>query len=800
MTPVIDLVSRLLESGNRPGALDLLATLRRHFPSEPTPYQQAAALLRAAQDDAALDALLADARRQLTDDPWPLIESATLAQARGQWQIAFDHAAQSLGRFPDHPPGYRLATYALRQLGRLDECDALLETCREAFSALSWPLAEWSWVAQNRRDWREAARRAELTRAAFPAERAGYMVGNQALREFSRFDDALALLRSARSLFGNEAWVDKDEAWLELARPDLARAAALAADLRNRRPNDRAGYVIGGQAYRRLKQVPEADAVYREAMARFPGDTWPLVDPPQPKLAGRDPQGAAGYATAVKAAREAGNLAQARQIAEDWRAALPRDQEPWLTLVELARRAGETRAADDLLSAAVVEFPDHAQLALRHALAPSAPGMPSARNIPEAHDRFQRLHQRFTTFIDGYEAHVAMLRENHRPHDATAVLREALMRFPDHAGLVIEQARIAEQIGDFESAIRLFLDARNRFADRVEAHVGVASAFCAAGRPDEAELASTAALKVFPKHISAWRMHATVAEARNDLHEAATRWRKAAARFPGDCDIGNALFRAQQAISDSDGIVGPSVVEAPRQLAAAERMTLSSVADRFESLGGTQQGCEFGFVQRHANVEPLGLLRWAHLPYEGLAAMLEQRLAGIGSAEQTELGYYSGGEAGNLEYKITDKRYHFVMHTFVKQSEHDFDKMYSLSCRRLKFLARKLLEDLQSDAKIFVFKIAERNLTDAELDRLRTSMRYYGDNSLLYVRYADSESPPGSVIEREPGLLVGFIDQFSVRPGGGPRTPSMRYWSEICVGAYRIWANRRARAEPVGNS
>ena len=68
------------------------------------------------------------------------------------------------------------------------------------------------------------------------------------------------------------------------------------------------------------------------------------------------------------------------------------------------------------------------------------------------------------------------------------------------------------------------------------------------------------------------------------------------------------------ASSDEDTTVGET-------LSPGE--AVSEIAMRFESLGGGGLnengwafGCEFGYFQRHAGVEPLGLLRWASIAPE----------------------------------------------------------------------------------------------------------------------------------------------------------------------------------------
>ena len=88
--------------------------------------------------------------------------------------------------------------------------------------------------------------------------------------------------------------------------------------------------------------------------------------------------------------------------------------------------------------------------------------------------------------------------------------------------------------------------------------------------------------------------------------------------------------------------------------------------------------------------------------------------------------------------------------------------MLAQVCRRLKFLSQKLIADLKSGEKIFVYKITARSLTRTELAGLRAAMARYGDNTLLYVSYADPDHPDGSVELVEPGLIIGYIDRFAM--------------------------------------
>jgi hypothetical protein len=219
---------------------------------------------------------------------------------------------------------------------------------------------------------------------------------------------------------------------------------------------------------------------------------------------------------------------------------------------------------------------------------------------------------------------------------------------------------------------------------------------------------------------------------------------------------------------------------APKPDEATVDPGLRDLMMRFENLGGRGLGCEFGIVQRDCGAEPLGLLRWADMPYEGLIAALAARFDGVGSAANTELFLAPIG-GGRQEYCTRDRRGMMFMRTFIGETEAPFDKMYASACRRLQYLARKLVDDLTQGSKIFVFRLTDRVLTDAELDRLHAAMRAYGDNTLLYVRHQDAAHRNGTVERAAPGLLIGYIDRFKLSPTGEvSKTPATGSWLRIC--------------------
>lgn len=223
-----------------------------------------------------------------------------------------------------------------------------------------------------------------------------------------------------------------------------------------------------------------------------------------------------------------------------------------------------------------------------------------------------------------------------------------------------------------------------------------------------------------------------------------------------------------------------------------------SVVMKFESLGGTGHGCEFGLFQRKYGGEPLGLLRWADLGHELLTTALVNRFDGVGAPEFTEVFVPENSE----EWWTSDKRYWMAMRSFVRTDQVTYEQMRAQVTKRQGFLRRKLIADLEEGAKTFAYKNMIRNLSSGELRLLYEAVRGYGRNVLLYVRFADAAHPHGTVVPAAPGLLVGHIAHFGFSPEDKYIAPSEPLFLEVCRNAAAMREAGLAREDedtPLGD-
>ena len=209
----------------------------------------------------------------------------------------------------------------------------------------------------------------------------------------------------------------------------------------------------------------------------------------------------------------------------------------------------------------------------------------------------------------------------------------------------------------------------------------------------------------------------------------------------------------------------------------------------FESLG---ENCEFGLVQRRCGAEPLGLLRFSSTPLPSLVAALDNNFANLGQAENLEVEVSANGR----EYMVREKKYHLLYHPWVLTGEATAEEVHQREVKRLPYLTRKLVEDLNEARKIFIYR-GMSPLPEADLRRLLAALRRYGPNALLWVELHDAAHQAGTVEEIGEGLLKGYIDRFA--PGENAHDLSLPVWIAICQNAHRLHqAERAARSRVAG--
>ncbi|MGC8475808.1 MAG: hypothetical protein ACP5NP_05590 [Acetobacteraceae bacterium] len=216
----------------------------------------------------------------------------------------------------------------------------------------------------------------------------------------------------------------------------------------------------------------------------------------------------------------------------------------------------------------------------------------------------------------------------------------------------------------------------------------------------------------------------------------------------------------------------------PEDLARLTGLTAERFLLRFESLG---DNCEFGLVQRRCGAEPLGLLRWAAITAAEVVRGLNEGFAGLGVPANMSVRLEGGAHP---EYLIHDRAYAMTYHSFLGPAEVTEPELIERQATRLRFLRRKLLEDLAEGRKIFIIKRND-GLAEAELLAVLAALRRHNPAArLLGVLPAGAEHPPGTVRVTPEGLICGYIERFA--PPGAAQDFVLETWLALCVNAARL--------------
>lgn len=210
-----------------------------------------------------------------------------------------------------------------------------------------------------------------------------------------------------------------------------------------------------------------------------------------------------------------------------------------------------------------------------------------------------------------------------------------------------------------------------------------------------------------------------------------------------------------------------------------------NLAGRFESLGSN---CEFGFVQRELGHERPSLLRFAGLPLHKLLRGLRTSFDDLASPARLRLRDHRD------EYLGFDDVYLLDYHTGRKAAESCLESLQQTEPSRLRFLARKLLEDIEDGEKVLVVKDDE-GLSVTQVAALMQRVRARGTAVLLWVEQTTPGHAAGDVELVCPGLLRGWIERFADL-NQGAHTIAHATWRTLLVNAMTLHEAARPRQLP----
>jgi predicted Zn-dependent protease len=387
-----------------------------------------------------------------------------------------------------------------------------------------------------------------------------------------------------------------------------------------------------------------------------------------------------------------------------------------------------------------------------------------------------------------------------QPDHAEALLQAGLERFPHNRDFARTLVRLALDRRDAAAAAHW----RDRLVDRLQAALALqpdspdlliefVNAMAEVPQADwpipatHIEHVLQAAAERGSQDVFLHVAYAAIAAGRADWPEQHRRLADAAQRLPDD-----PLLRTRLAAAREIMLAEAEAPPPDRPSAAASGihpdLPPGELVLHFESLGGGGAneegwgfGCEFGYFQRECGEEPLSLLRWASIGPKNLIRALDEDLAGFGDIAALNLSDHTGEDWG-VDETIYHSRFD---HTHLSRANVPWQEARRLVALRMRFLARKLLGDLQAGEKLFVYRVINRVLGEAAILRLAQAVNRHGNNVLLFVALADADHPAFTVRHVHPGLMIGYIDFFRAR-GGEFREWNHTGWLRLCREAVRV--------------
>jgi tetratricopeptide (TPR) repeat protein len=223
------------------------------------------------------EALMREALRRFPSDRFYLTGLAHIAEQRGDF-------AECLKRWDtagDGPMGDAEASLhrgiCLRALDRLEEAEAQFDKASRIAPKEIFSWIERARASDQRKDWPESAARWKdlADRFDFGPGFAGYA---RAITELGRIDEAEAYLERALPSKPSDLEIAVTRGFLAQKRGDTEAAIDRWALVRVLAPRFALGYREGAKSLASAERHTDADAVFVDAIRRFPDEAWPLLE------------------------------------------------------------------------------------------------------------------------------------------------------------------------------------------------------------------------------------------------------------------------------------------------------------------------------------------------------------------------------------------------------------------------------------------------------------------------------------------------------------------------------------------
>ena len=409
------------------------------------------------------EALLLEGEARFPEDPQIFIDRAAIAEAARNWPEALERFEAMLQRFPDNGWACLRVAVLLRQVGRVDEAERVLEQGQRRMFGEVGLFIEYATISEARQDWPQALERFRRVSELFPDNWWAFARMGIALRNMNRLDEAERVLQDGQRAVPGERALFIDYGTIAELRQDWPEALRRFEVVNERFPDGWWSYARMAIALRHLGRPDEAERILERGQELIPDERALFID----------------Y----------GTIAELRQ---DWPEALRRFEvvnqrfpDEWWAYARMAialRNLGRLDEAERVLERGQEQVPHERALFSDHATIAELRG-----DWPEALRRSRAVTERFPDDWWSYARMAIALRHLDRLDEAERILEQGQARCAHERALFIDHGEIAELRGDWPEALRRFEGVRQRFPDGWWAGLRIGTALRHMDRLDEAE-------------------------------------------------------------------------------------------------------------------------------------------------------------------------------------------------------------------------------------------------------------------------------------------------------------------------
>ena len=438
------------------------------------------------------EAVLVAAQAALPGEPMVFVDYARIAEGARDWDTALTRWADLRERFPDRWDGYGGGARALRELGRVEEQEALLTSAVARFPGNGAPLHDLARLAEQRRDWPAAERawRQFISNGQSPWWAHTSLAVS--IWEQGKHEETLVLMEEIKARFPAESAVFVQSARFAEMRNDWEEALRCWDIVRRRFPTEWIGFGGGMHAFRQAGRAEEGEQLLLVAAARFPDLASPRHD----------------------LARLAENRRDWLEAERRWREFLAIDPGPWWAHAGLSnalREQGRREEADAMLAELETRYPHEAGVLGERARLAALAG-----EWAEAAEIWQKVRGRFAAEISGYVQGSHALEQLGQDEAADALLMEAAQRFPHNLDVARSFASFPARRQDWPISAERWSSVHKEFPNQPSVSAEFAWALHMAGQDNDALRIIAGASERFPPDPQVARTRLALAVSRAD--------------------------------------------------------------------------------------------------------------------------------------------------------------------------------------------------------------------------------------------------------------------------------------------